>query len=665
MRALRPVPDAAPTTGVNSTALLRDRLRGHLISQAVRLLVLVAERPRSQRQWVAVGIDALLCVAAAWTAYCLRVGVLGLNTRSVALVSIVALLFWYPIAWWSSVYRSIIRFSGGRTMAGLGAACALLTVPMFVAFTLVGVPGVPRTVGLIHPILYLSLLAISRMAMRFALTEILHNGPKGQVRRNVLVYGAGRAGQQLALSLRHEPHMSVVAFLDDDVRLHGQYLDGTKIYRADGLAALMERIDIDEVLLALPQATRARKRAIVADLQTKDLPVRSLPSLAHIIDGHVTVNDLRQVQIDELLGREPVAPHELLMGKTLAGKVVLVTGAGGSIGSELCRQILRCHPARLVLVEQSEIGLYAIHSELGELIDAEALSCIVLPELGNVADASAIERIVEKHSPDTLFHAAAYKHVPMIEANPIAGIRNNVFGTLHTVRAAEKAGVSTFILISTDKAVRPTNIMGASKRVCELILQARGAEAADNVFTMVRFGNVLGSSGSVVPRFTNQIAAGGPVTVTHRDVTRYFMTIPEASQLVIQAGAMARGGEVFVLDMGQPIKIMDLAVTMIRLSGLTVQSATHPDGDIAINESGLRPGEKLYEELLIGEDPQPTIHERIMRANEGHLTWDALLPQLDALNAALASGDANLSIAIVRALVPEFVHEQAAASRRA
>ena len=637
-------------------------LQASIGTATVAVLALIAERPRAQRRWVAAALDGALCVVATWVAYALRVGSWDMFGPTTVLFNAMALAFWYPIAWRSGVYLAIIRYSGGRTMAGLAAACAVYTLPMVASFSIMGIDEVPRTMGMLQPIIFLFLLAVSRMAIRFALVDILHVARSGVPRRNVLVYGAGRAGQQLAMSLQHEPHVNVVGFLDDDIRLHGQRLDGVTVYRADQLDALLARVDIDEVLLALPRATRRRKRAIVSGLQDKALAVRSLPSVANIIDGKVTINDLRKVQIDDLLGREPVTPNELLMGKTIAGKTVLVTGAGGSIGSELCRQIIRCHPARLVLVEQSEVALYAIDNELNDIVSANALAVDIVPELGSVADERTIDRIVCRYRPATLFHAAAYKHVPMVEANPISGIRNNVFGTWYTVMAAEKAAVATFILVSTDKAVRPTNVMGASKRVCELVLQARAALNGSTVFTMVRFGNVLGSSGSVVPRFTAQIAAGGPVTVTHRDVTRYFMTIPEASQLVIQAGAMARGGDVFVLDMGQPIKIMDLAIAMIRLSGLTLRDAAHPDGDIAIVETGLRPGEKLYEELLIGEGPQRTMHQRIIKADEGFIRWEALSPQLSLLDAQLNDADAGAAVASLANLVPEFTHEAAGRS---
>lgn len=630
-------------------------LRERAMAQAVHWLAWLADLPRRRRQQVAIMMDAVLCVVAVWIALSLRVGEWNLFTRPVFILSAVAIILWFPIALRWGIYLSIIRFSGGRTMMGLAVASALFAIPMVLIFMVVGIAGVPRTMGLLHPIIFLALLSVSRLTIRFALVDILHRANGGRELRRVLIYGAGRAGQQLSLSLRHEPHVQVLGYVDDDVRLNGQRLDGIPIYSSDRLAWAIRTLMIDEVLIGLPRISRARRREIIDALQNFQVQVRVLPSLSRIMDGEVSINDLRAVQIEDLLGRDPVAPNALLMGRNIVGKTVLVSGAGGSIGSELCRQILSFRPHRLILVDQSEYALYAIDDELtaaAAQIDGSAIA--IVPELGNVADRDSISRIYSRWRPDTVFHAAAYKHVPLVETNPVAGMRNNIFGTLFSCLAAEEVGVATFILISTDKAVRPTNIMGASKRVCELILQARSAKRRSTVFTMVRFGNVLGSSGSVVPRFMAQIRAGGPVTLTHRDVTRYFMTIPEAAQLVIQAGAMAKGGEVFVLDMGQPVRIRDLAASMIRLSGLSVRDDTHPDGDIAIREIGMRPGEKLYEELLIGEDPQSTMHERIIRASETMLDWDDLARALDGLAGHLARGEADEALQILRALVPEY-----------
>jgi FlaA1/EpsC-like NDP-sugar epimerase len=630
-------------------------IRERVMAFAVYWLGRLADMPRQSRRFVAAGMDAILCVVAVWIALSLRVGEWELFTRPVLLLSLAGLIFWFPIAWWCGIYLSIIRFSGGRTMMGLAVAGAILAIPMTALFMIIVVPGVPRTMGLLHPIIFLALLCVSRLLIRFALVDILHRAHGVRDLRRVLIYGAGRAGQQLSLSLRHEPHMQVLGYVDDDIRLNGQRIDGIQVYSPDRLDWVIQTLAIDEVLVGLPRISRARRREIIAALQNYHVQVRVLPSVIKILDGDVSINDLRAVQIEDLLGRDPVSPNALLLSRNVTGKTVLVSGAGGSIGGELCRQIIALRPRKLVLVEQSEFALYAIDDELRTLareldLDEET----IVPELGNVADKHSAMRMYLRQKPETVFHAAAYKHVPLVEANPVAGLRNNVFGTLHSCQAAEAAGVGTFILISTDKAVRPTNIMGASKRICELVLQARAAETTSTVFAMVRFGNVLGSSGSVVPRFLAQIKAGGPVTLTDRDITRYFMTIPEAAQLVIQAGAMAHGGEVYVLDMGEPVRIVDLAASMIQLSGLTIRDASNPDGDIEIREVGMRPGEKLYEELLIGEQPQATTHQRIIRANETMIPWTQLSAECDALHQQLDAGDTIEAIATLRRLVPEY-----------
>ena len=619
-----------------------------------KMVGFVVGQTRDTRRIVAAAMDGVLCIVAVWIAYSLRLGTWSLFSSPVVSFAGVALMFWYPIAILFGVYRSLIRFSGARTVAGLALACAMLTIPLLIVFVILRWPVVPRTLAVLHPIIFLMLLASSRITIRFILLDLL-NIVSTKARR-VLVYGAGRAGQQLALSLRHETQVYLVGFLDDDARLDGQRLDGIPVIDSKRLDTLLAETDVDEVLLAIPSASRARRREIIERLQDADVYVRSLPSLTHIIEGSVTVNDLREIQIEELLGREAVSPNEVLMGRTIAGKTVLVSGAGGSIGSELCRQILGCHPKRMILIEQSEFALYAIERELSAMMAASGISVPLILELANVAERSTMMRVYSQHRPDTVFHAAAYKHVPLVEANPISGIRNNVMGTLHSVEAAEECGVANFTLVSTDKAVRPTNVMGASKRICELILQARAQQASGaTIFSMVRFGNVLGSSGSVVPLFRTQIAAGGPITITHREIMRYFMTIPEASQLVIQATAMAKGGEVFVLDMGQPVQIIDLARSMVRLSGLSLQDTDHPDGDIAIVETGLRPGEKLYEELLIGDNPEPTNHPRIFRAKEKLWPWPEMRRALDEIDEVIrGNGDPLPMMEIINRLVPEY-----------
>jgi FlaA1/EpsC-like NDP-sugar epimerase len=527
---------------------------------------------------------------------------------------------------------------------------------MFTVFTVIGLPGVPRTIGILVPILFFLALVMSRIVVRYVISDLLGQRAFYGEPKRVMIYGAGSAGQQLALSTRHYPGMYLLGFVDDDSRLRGQRLDGSPVYHSGELASQVERLGVTDILLAVPSMSRSKRKSIVDDLKRFSVHVQTLPQMQDIVSGKVSIADLREVEVDDLLGRDAVSPNDLLMGRTILGKTVMVTGAGGSIGSELCRQIMAIGPQKLILVEMTEFALYKIEQELRENAAAGLFrsDIQIFPELINTTAARPVSSVLAAYRPDTIFHAAAYKHVPLVEHNPISGMGNNIISTRNLVQAAEQAGVSNFILISTDKAVRPTNIMGASKRVCEQILQAKAKMGSKTRFSMVRFGNVLGSSGSVVPRFKEQIAHGGPVTLTHKDIIRYFMTIPEAAQLVIQAGSMAKGGEVFVLDMGKPVKIYDLACTLISLSGLTVRDDANPDGDIAIEEIGLRPGEKLFEELLIGENPQPTKHQRIMQAMEGHMPLPELSAALDVLETHVHAGNREAAVSLLRDLVPEY-----------
>jgi FlaA1/EpsC-like NDP-sugar epimerase len=449
----------------------------------------------------------------------------------------------------------------------------------------------------------------------------------------VLIYGAGQAGAQLVAMLKISHHLRPVAFIDDNDSIHHQQINGLTVYPFDELAGVIEKYKVRDVLLAMPAASRRKRSQILRKLEAYPVHVRTLPDLMDIAEGRIEVSDIREVDIGDLLGREPVAPDETLLHKNITGKVVMVTGAGGSIGSELCRQIIHLAPEKLVLFELSEFSLYQLEKELEKF----NLNVPVVPVLGTVLNQQRVGAVCQHFQVKTIYHAAAYKHVPIVERNTNEGIRNNVFGTLSCAQAAIQTGVETFVLVSTDKAVRPTNTMGASKRLAELVLQAL-AQSEDlcgqTRFTMVRFGNVLGSSGSVVPLFREQIAAGGPVTVTDPDIIRYFMTIPEAAELVIQAGAMGQGGDVFVLDMGEPVKILELARRMIHLSGFSVREQGSPEGDLEIQFTGLRPGEKLYEELLIGDNVTETAHPKIMRAEEVVIVWSALQKVLQQLEAA-------------------------------
>jgi FlaA1/EpsC-like NDP-sugar epimerase len=616
----------------------------------------VSKLDRRAKKIIAFLVDSVICAAAIWLAFSLRLGDWQLWSAPIRNVLIASFLLWPPIFLLSGVYRSIFRFAGAGTITDLARAISIFLFLMTLVVTVIGLPGVPRTLGILVPILFFLALVMSRIIVRYIISDLLGQRAFGGETKRVLIYGAGSAGQQLALSMRHYPGMYLLGFVDDDRRLRGQRLDGNPVYHSRDLAAQVERLGVTDILLAVPSMSRSKRKGIVDELKRFSVHVQTLPQIQDIVSGKVSIADLREVEVDDLLGRDAVAPNDLLMGRTILGKTVMVTGAGGSIGSELCRQIMAIGPQRLILVEMTEFALYKIEQELRENATAGIFrsDIEIYPELINTTAARPVSSVVGAYRPDTIFHAAAYKHVPLVEHNPISGMGNNILSTRNLVHAAELHNVAHFILISTDKAVRPTNVMGASKRVCEQILQAKAKVGSKTRFSMVRFGNVLGSSGSVVPRFKEQIASGGPITLTHKDIIRYFMTIPEAAQLVVQAGSMAKGGEVFVLDMGKPVKIYDLACTLINLSGLTVRDDDNPDGDIAIEEIGLRPGEKLFEELLIGENPMPTKHPRIMQAMEGHMPWQGLSAALDRLETHVQSGDRDAAVGLLRDLVPEY-----------
>ena len=627
-----------------------------MTNTAQRLLIM----PRVVKRAVVLLVDTSLCVLTVWLAFYLRLGEFVALSGPSLWAAITAVVIALPIFVVTGLYRAIFRYAGWPALLTVTKAIAVYGLIYAAVFTAIGIQGVPRTIGLIQPILLLLLVGASRALARFWLGGLYQSQLMLAALPKVLIYGAGNTGRQLATAMANSHEIRVAGFLDDDDRLHGHVLNGLPIYRPDDLSSLVESSNISTVLLALPSTNRKRRNEILASMLHAKVLVRTLPSITDLAQGKVSTADLRELDIDDLLGREPVTPNHILLGKNVAGKVVLVTGAGGSIGSELCRQIMSVGPAALLLIEQSEFALFVIHQEL-EGKYADSLIRLV-PLLASVRDAERMREIMGTWKPDTVYHAAAYKHVPLVEHNPAEGIKNNVLGTLTAAKAAVEQGVADFVLISTDKAVRPTNIMGASKRLAEMVLQALAAHTLSpspsprgrgggTKFAMVRFGNVLGSSGSVVPKFRQQIRDGGPLTLTHPDITRYFMTIPEAAQLVIQAGAMAKGGDVFVLDMGQSVKIMDLAVRMIELSGLTVRDADNPGGDIEIEITGLRPGEKLYEEMLIGDNPEPTSHPRIRCAHEDFLPWPALEEKLDALGIALDVND----VGVVRTMLQHLV----------
>jgi FlaA1/EpsC-like NDP-sugar epimerase len=595
--------------------------------------------PRFAKRLLVLTVDTTLCVISVWLAYYLRLGELVSLNDTAFLAVAASVLLAIPIFMISGLYLAIFRYSGWPALLSVARAIGIYGMLYASIFTAIGITGVPRTVGIIQPILLLLFVGGSRALASLWLGGEYQNILRYASRPKALVYGAGRAGRELAAAMANSHEMQVVGFIDDDDRLHGHVLNGKPIYGPNDLANLVATLGISDVLLAMPSVNRQRRNEILDQIRGAHVSVRTLPSVLDLVQGKVSISDIKDLDADDLLGRVPITPNQILLSKNILGKVVLVTGAGGSIGSELCRQILAIGPSKLLLIEQSEFALYAIHQELeGKCLDADTT---LVPLLASVQDSDRMKEIMTTWRPATVYHAAAYKHVPLVEHNPAEGIKNNVLGTLRTAQVAAECGVSDFVLISTDKAVRPTNIMGASKRLAELALQALATTKPDTKFCMVRFGNVLGSSGSVVPKFRQQIRDGGPITLTHPDITRYFMTIPEAAQLVIQAGAMASGGDVFVLDMGQPLKILDLAQRMIELSGLTVRDAENPSGDIEIQITGLRPGEKLFEELLIGNNPSPTSHPRIMKAMEDFIPWMELEEKLGALDRAVKSNDVS------------------------
>lgn len=634
--------------------------------------------PRFVKRGMVISGDIAICGLSVWLAYGLRIDRWRILQGNEWWALLVAIGFAIPLFSAFGLYRAIFRYLGSSTLFSMVRVFFVYTCLYLLVFTVIGVPDVPRSFGLIQPFLLFFGVGASRYFIRHWLGGI-NNVQKSlhHVTPIALIYGAGSAGRQLAAALSLSKEMQVKGFVDDDTYLQGNTINGVRVYSSEDIKNLIIRLEITDVLLAIPSANQAHRNEIIASLNGCGVRVRTLPGLVDMASGRVKISDLHDLDMNDLLGRKVVPPDGALLEKNIRNKVVLVTGAGGSIGSELCRQIIKFSPKSLILIDSSEHSLYQIDEELKKSItllendlpdnavkrdsnySSNKVQKIELQVcLASVRDLELMRKIFAAHQPNTVFHAAAYKHVPLVEQNPAEGIRNNVMGTLTCAQVSLEAGVSSFTLISTDKAVRPTNIMGASKRISELVLQAMADSASKNGhsirFSMVRFGNVLGSSGSVAPLFSAQIIAGGPITLTHPEVTRYFMTIPEAAQLVIQSSAMAVGGDVFVLDMGQPVRIYDLAVKMIYLSGLMLRDESSPHGDIEIAITGLRPGEKLYEELLIGDNSQPTRHPKIMKAHEEFLPMIALEGELERLNVALGEGDTQSILIILKRLVPGY-----------
>ncbi len=605
--------------------------------------------PRGSKQVMAAMIDAGLCALTIWIAFYLRLGffvsLAGRPSVAVALSIVLAL----PAFSLAGLYRVAFRRAGPEIIPMAALACSGYGLCFVIIISAYSFNHIPRTIGIVQPILLFIAACGMRLMVGYVLSGQMQRRLDLKPRHRVLIYGAGSSGRQLAAAITDSRESHVVGFIDDDRSIARTRINGLRVHLSDDLANLVEKERIDDILLALPSASRQRRNEIIQNLRGLPVSVRTLPGLMDLAHGRVEAGDLRELTIEDLLSRDPVTPDMKVVRSKVAGKTVLVTGAGGSIGSELCRQVLAAEPARIILFEQSEFALYAIHRNLTEVSDVT-----IVPLLGSVTDAFRVSQVMAAWKPDIVFHAAAYKHVPLVEHNPLEGLRNNVIGTRRVAELALQHGVGDFVLVSTDKAVRPTNIMGATKRLAELILQGLAAENPRTHFSIVRFGNVLGSSGSVVPLFRDQIRRGGPVTITHREITRYFMTIPEAAQLVVQASAMAVGGEVFVLDMGEPVRIADLARNMIELCGLTVRSSANPNGDIEIITVGMRPGEKLYEELLIGNAPCLTAHPRIMMASEHHTPWSVLEPQLRELEALIDTGAVEDARGVLIRLVKEF-----------
>jgi len=608
-------------------------------------------RPRTLKRLITLVVDFIAIVFALWLAISLRYGVFYIPPQKQLWIFLLAPIIAIPIFVRAGLYRAIVRYLGMQALWTIIKAVSLYALLFAVVVLLAGVEQVPRTVYGINAILLVLFVGGSRMIARWWFAgSIAENTLNNMTRRRVppvIIYGAGQSGAQMAAALKVSHQLNPVAFIDDETTLHRQQINGLNVYSFSELSYVIEKFYAQDILLAMPSISRSQRHKIIQLLEPYPVHVRTLPDLVDLAEGKVTVADIREVDIADLLGRDSVEPQQELLHANIKNKTVMVTGAGGSIGSELCRQIIKLQPTQLVLYELNEFGLYSIEKELKSL----GLKTPIISVLGTVLNQTRLELVCKRFDVNTIYHAAAYKHVPMVEKNTTEGVRNNVFGTLSCAKAAMASKVETFVLISTDKAVRPTNTMGASKRLAELVLQGLSQEKSETHFTMVRFGNVLGSSGSVIPLFREQIAKGGPVTVTDPRIIRYFMTIPEAAELVIQSGAMGQGGDVFVLDMGEPIRILELAKRMIHLSGFLEKDEAHPEGDIEIIYTGLRHGEKLYEELLIGDNVSDTQHQRIMRAEEKVIAWPELVGILSKLEQANEKDDYQ----VVRTLLETHV----------
>jgi len=597
------------------------------------------QKTRSQKRIYLLALDALLISFVIWSSLSLQANKVFIPTGKEWLVFPLAFLVSLPIFIRLGLYRAVLQYFRGKAVIAIFLATLLSVFVWAGAISLLKIIELTPITIIVYWLGIFMLVTVTRLAAQ----HLLYSLSREKTGKKVLIYGAGAAGTQLTNILKSDPSYSIAGFIDDDISLTGWDILGLKVFSSSELVHIIQDKNVDEIILAIPSASRTKRQEIIHRLESLPVNIRSVPPFLALAHGKLRVSDIKDIDIDDLLGRDVIEPDSKLLPANIKNKVVMVTGAGGSIGSELCRQIIKLSPKKLILLEQSEFALYQIEQELEELILRYRSQIKVDNILGSITNATLLKRLFADKNVNTIYHAAAYKHVPLVEENPVAGLSNNVFGTRFLAEHAFSANVETFILISTDKAVRPTNVMGCSKRIAELVLQGLSEKPdCKTIFTMVRFGNVLGSSGSVVPKFRQQIKEGGPITVTHKEITRFFMSIPEAVQLVIQAGAMAKGGEVFVLDMGESVKIIELAKRMINLAGLTIKDKDNPDGDIEIEFSGLRPGEKLYEELLIGDNVSGTQHKRIMKANEVHIKWEELQEHLSTLQETMMTDDADI-----------------------
>ena len=621
------------------------------------VLEAILNLPRFAKQIIAFLADVGLCIFSFWIAYYLRLDEFPILKGGIFLSLLISIILSSLFFSLFGLYKTLFRYSDKSTLFSITLAIGLYALIFFCIIGLYRIDNVPRSISIIQPLILYLFVSFSRLGIRFLYKKTQLIKYKNFILPNALIYGAGSAGRQLFYALDQSLNMSVVGFVDDNKELHGRLLYGKYIFPPSNLRNLIKSKKVTHILLAMPSVSRNRQKEIISNIDKYNLTIRKLPSVSDLIEGKVKTLDIKELDVEDILHRDQIKPNIELLSNNVNSKVVLITGAGGSVGSELSRQILKLHPKKILLLEVSEFALYEIYSRLNDIMEKTKIENVkIIPLIGSIQDKIRMEDIIKQFNPDTIYHSAAYKHVPLIEENIYEGIKNNVFGTLNIAKISLKQKVKNFILISSDKAVRPTNIMGASKRLAEICIQSLFNKFPNNntKFSIVRFGNVIDSSGSVIPKFRKQILDGGPITLTHPDVTRYFMTIPEAAELVIQASAMSEGSEVFLLDMGKPIKILDLVKKIIKSSGLTLKDKKNEEGDIEIKVIGLRPGEKLFEELLLGNNPENTLHPKIKKAREPYIVWEKLEPELKHLeNIANNSNIYDIKIHLKK-LIPEF-----------